>query len=43
MKWIDPFGLRGCGFFKVVDSFIVIQSGYRDKLSFLQQHGFPVT
>jgi limonene-1,2-epoxide hydrolase len=42
MEWRDPLGLRGCGFFHVVDSKIVFQRGYWDKLSFLRQHGFPI-
>ena len=42
MEWRDPLGLRGCGFFRVVDSKIVFQRGYWDKLSFLKQHGLPV-
>ena len=42
MEWRDPLGLRGCGFFHIVDSQIVFQRGYWDKLSFLRQHGLPV-
>ena len=38
----DPFGLRGCGFFHVVDGKIVFQRGYWDKLSFLKQHNLPI-
>jgi limonene-1,2-epoxide hydrolase len=34
LEWIDPKGLRGCGFFHVVNSLIVNQRGYWDKLSF---------
>lgn len=42
LEWRDPLGLRGCGFFHVVDNRIVFQRGYWDKLSFLRQHGMPV-
>lgn len=42
MEWRDPKGLRGCGFFRVVDGRIVFQRGYWDKLSFLRQHGLPI-
>ena len=41
LEWIDPKGLRGCGFFKVVDDKIVFQRGYFDELSFLRQQGLP--
>lgn len=39
MEWRDPKGLRGCGFFHVVDGKIVFQRGYWDKLSFMAQSG----
>jgi len=39
LEWRDPLGLRGCGFFHVVNDQIVLQRGYWDKLSFLQLHG----
>jgi limonene-1,2-epoxide hydrolase len=42
MEWRDPLGLRGCGFFYVIDGEIVFQRGYWDKLSFLRQQGFPI-
>ena len=42
MEWRDPLGLRGCGFFHIVDDKIVFQRGYWDKLSFLKQHGLPL-
>jgi len=42
LEWRDPLGLRGCGFFQVVDGLIVFQRGYWDKLSFLRQHGLPI-
>jgi len=41
LEWRDPVGLRGCGFFHVVDGKIVFQRGYWDKLSFLRSHGLP--
>ena len=37
MEWKDPKGLRGCGFFHVVEGKIVLQRGYWDKLSFAKQ------
>ncbi len=42
LEWRDPLGLRGCGFFHVVNGKIVFQRGYWDKLMFLKQHGLPV-
>lgn len=42
LEWRDPLGLRGCGFFHVVDGRIVIQRGYWDKLSFVRLHGLPL-
>ena len=42
LEWRDPLGLRGCGFFKVLDGKIAFQRGYWDKLSFLRQHGLPI-
>ena len=42
MEWRDPLGLRGCGFFHVVNGQIIFQRGYWDKLSFLRQHGLPI-
>lgn len=42
LEWRDPLGLRGCGFFRVVDGKIHFQRGYWDKLSFLRQHGLPL-
>ncbi len=42
LEWKTPLGLRGCGFFHVVDSKIKFQRGYWDKLSFLRQHGLPL-
>jgi limonene-1,2-epoxide hydrolase len=42
LEWRDPLGLRGCGFFHVVDGKIVFQRGYWDKLSFLRMHGLAL-
>ena len=42
LEWRDPLGLRGCGFFQIVDGRIVFQRGYWDKLSFLKQHNLPI-
>ena len=39
LEWRDPQGLRGCGFFHIVDGKIAFQRGYWDKLSFLRLHG----
>lgn len=43
LEWRDPQGLRGCGFFHIIDGKIVFQRGYWDKLSFLKLHGLPVS
>jgi len=42
LEWQDPLGLRGCGFFHVVDGQIRFQRGYWDRLTFLRQHGLPL-
>jgi len=42
LEWRDPGGLRGCGFFHVVDGQIIFQRGYWDRLSFLRLHGLPL-
>jgi limonene-1,2-epoxide hydrolase len=42
LEWRDPLGLRGCGFFHVVDGLIVFQRGYWDKLTFLRLNGLPL-
>lgn len=42
LEWRDPQGLRGCGFFQIVDDKISFQRGYWDKLSFLRTHGLPL-
>ncbi len=39
LEWKDPLGLRGCGFFQVINGKIAFQRGYWDKLSFLKLHG----
>ena len=42
LEWQDPLGLRGCGFFQVLDDKIVFQRGYWDKLSFLRLYKLPI-
>ncbi len=42
LEWKDPPGLRGCGFFHVVNDKIIFQRGYWDKLSFLRPQGLPL-
>ncbi|MBN2174468.1 MAG: nuclear transport factor 2 family protein [Bacteroidales bacterium] len=42
LEWKDPLGLRGCGFFHVVEDKIKFQRGYWDKLSFLRMHNLPL-
>ena len=42
LEWRDPLGLRGCGFFRVVEGLIVHQRGYFDQLSFFRAQGLPV-
>lgn len=42
LEWRDPRGLRGCGFFEVVNGQIQFQRGYWDRLSFLRQQGLAV-
>lgn len=42
LEWRDPKGLRGSGFFHVIEGRIVFQRGYWDKLSFLRQQGLPL-
>lgn len=34
LEWRDPNGMRGCGFFQVIDGLIHMQRGYWDKLTF---------
>jgi len=43
LEWRDPLGLRGCGFFQVVDGKIIFQRGYWDKLSFFKMHNLPIS
>lgn len=42
LEWKDPKGLRGCGFFNIVNDQIVFQRGYFNELSFLRQQGLPL-
>lgn len=42
LEWTDPLGLRGCGFFHIVNGKIKFQRGYWDKLSFLRIHNLPI-
>ena len=42
LEWKDPLGLRGCGFFHVINGKIKFQRGYWDKLSLLRQHNLPI-
>ncbi|HOI32817.1 MAG TPA: nuclear transport factor 2 family protein [Bacteroidales bacterium] len=42
LEWKDPLGLRGCGFFHVVEGKIRFQRGYWDKLSFLRMQKLPI-
>ncbi len=42
LEWSDPLGLRGCGFFHVIDGRIKTQRGYFDKLSFFKAQGLPL-
>jgi len=42
LEWKDPKGLRGCGFFRILQDRIVFQRGYWDKLSFLRMHDLPI-
>ena len=42
LQWQDPLGLRGYGFFQVIDDLIVHQKGYFDQLTFFKIQGLPV-
>jgi len=42
LEWKDPNGLRGCGFFYIIDNKIKFQRGYWDKLTFLRLQGLPL-
>lgn len=37
LEWKDPKGLRGCGFFHIIDNKIKLQRGYWDKLTFFKR------
>lgn len=39
LEWKDPKGLRGCGFFNIVDGKIKFQRGYWDRMSFMELYG----
>lgn len=41
LEWKDPKGMRGCGFFHILDGKIIFQRGYWDKLSFYRTHNIP--
>ncbi|MFM9872802.1 MAG: nuclear transport factor 2 family protein [Fimbriimonadaceae bacterium] len=42
LEWRDPLGVRGCGFFHVVEGKIKVQRGYWDQLSFLRANGLQI-
>ena len=42
LEWREPLGLRGCGFFHILNDKIKLQRGYWDLLSFLRQHKLPL-
>jgi len=42
LEWKDPLGIRGCGFFQILEGKIKFQRGYWDKLSFMRQHNLPI-
>ena len=42
LEWRDPNGLRGCGFFKILNDKIEFQRGYFNELSFLRLQGLPL-
>jgi len=42
LEWKDPLGVRGSGFFKIIDSQNHYQRGYWDQLSFLRAQGLPI-
>ena len=37
LEWKGPKGLRGCGFFHIINDKILFQRGYWDKLTFINQ------
>ncbi len=42
LEWKDPKGLRGCGFFHILNDKIVFQRGYWDKLTFHKLYKIPL-
>lgn len=42
LEWKDPLGLRGCGFFHVMNNKIQFQRGYFDQLSFFKAQNLPI-
>jgi hypothetical protein len=42
LEWRDPLGLRGCGFFRVIEGKIRFQRGYFDQLTFFRIQGLEV-
>ncbi len=42
LEWRDPKGLRGCGFFHIIEGKIAFQRGYWDKLTFLRLYDLPL-
>jgi len=42
LEWKDPLGLRGCGFFHIIDDKIHFQRGYFDQLSFFRVQNLPI-
>ena len=42
LEWSDPLGLRGCGFFHIVNNKIAYQRGYFDQLSFFRAQGLGI-
>lgn len=42
LEWKDPLGMRGSGFFHIIDNKIKLQRGYWDKLSFLKLQNLPM-
>jgi limonene-1,2-epoxide hydrolase len=42
LQWVDPNGLRGCGFFQIKDDQIVHQRGYFDQLTFFRAQGLAI-
>ena len=43
LEWKDPNGLRGCGFFHIIENKIKLQQGYWDKLTLLKKHNLPIS